>query len=661
VRNAIRKFQGDLAALLVSALLAHTAGATAIEQQRELFLQVYPAAEMGNWGAVDTLSAEQQQILQKYVLWTDLRAAWLRATLGDTGRDQIENFLNHYGTLKPARELRYQYALHLAETGDLDAYFQIYQQYYQGLDIAKLDCLALRAEIAAGRAPRVVKRAIDLWTVGQSQATECDPVFEHLEDGRHLGPADYVKRFELAIDAREFSIARWLGNSIDQAHIDIAGRWLKARRNPEAFVRNDKQWINNEVTRDQLVYAIERITYDDPELALKLWGGISKGHRFSAEQEYRTHRHIALWLARDQLPGAYEQLSNLPVAAQNSEVLRWRARTSLRNGNWENLIADIEQMSGEEKNAEEWQYWRAIALQNSNDEEQAAEILERLALERSYYGFLAADELGKAYAFASNEFVANEDRIAELAIRPDLVRARELFMVGLDGRGRSEWDAVIRDFDSDDIMQAAILAHRWGWHSRAIAASASVGDYDDLALRYPLPYASTLPRYAEAASISPTWAYAIARSESLFMRDVRSGAGAVGLMQLMPATGRDVAREIQLPYSGLKTLTNPDSNIRLGTTYLGQMAERYSGNQVLATAAYNAGPHRVDAWLPEKGTIDARIWIENIPFNETRGYVRRVLAADSIFHWRMTGETRRLAEELLLVRAATKPQQVASE
>ena len=209
-------------------------------------------------------------------------------------------------------------------------------------------------------------------------------------------------------------------------------------------------------------------------------------------------------------------------------------------------------------------------------------------------------------------------------------------------------------------MQAAILAHRWGWHSRAIAAAASVGEYDDLALRYPLPYDSTFQRYAADASISPTWAYGVARSESLFMRDVRSRAGAIGLMQLMPATGRDVAREISLPYSGLDTLTDPDSNIRLGTTYLGRMAERYGGNQVLATAAYNAGPHRVDAWLPDEGTIDARIWIENIPFNETRGYVRRVLAADTIFHWRMTGETRRLSDELLLVSAASKPPQVAN-
>jgi soluble lytic murein transglycosylase len=364
-------------------------------------------------------------------------------------------------------------------------------------------------------------------------------------------------------------------------------------------------------------------------------------------------------MARDRLPGAYEQLSKLPVAAQDDEVLRWRARSSLRDRNWHNLLADIDAMSGEERNAEEWRYWRGVALQRSKRSLEAEAIFDDLSTERSYYGFLAADELGQPYAFDSDAFVADDARIAELAMRPELVRARELFLVGLEGRGRSEWSEVLRYLNFADKMQAAILAHRWGWHSRAIAAAASVGEYDDLSLRYPLPYPDTFLEYAKDASISPTWAYGVARSESLFMRDVRSSAGAVGLMQLMPATGKKVAQEIRLPYSGLDTLTNPQSNIRLGTVYLGQMAERYGGNQVLATAAYNAGPHRVDAWLPESGSIDARIWIENIPFNETRGYVRKVLTADAIFHWRMTGQMRRLSDELLLVQSDPKPQPVA--
>ena len=214
----------------------------------------------------------------------------------------------------------------------------------------------------------------------------------------------------------------------------------------------------------------------------------------------------------------------------------------------------------------------------------------------------------------------------------------------------------MRHLDPDEKLQAAILANRWGWHSRAISTAASLKQYDDLSLRYPLPWQQQFELYSSAAKISPTWAYGIARSESLFMRDVRSSAGAIGLMQLMPATGRQVAKEIRLPYSGLTTLTDPESNIRLGTSYLGQMAERFGGNRVLATAAYNAGPHRVDRWLPEHGSEDARVWIENIPFNETRKYVKRVLAAQAIFHWRMTGKLQRLSDELPLVMAASEAQ-----
>jgi soluble lytic murein transglycosylase len=235
-----------------------------------------------------------------------------------------------------------------------------------------------------------------------------------------------------------------------------------------------------------------------------------------------------------------------------------------------------------------------------------------------------------------------------------------LFFVGLDGRGRSEWDAAVRGLDRDEKTQAAILAHRWGWHSRAISTVANAGEFDDLSIRYPLPWRSDFEQSAKVAGISHSWAYGIARSESLFMRDVRSSAGAIGVMQLMPATGRQTAREIQFPYAGRTTLTDSSSNIRLGTTYLGKMYERFDENRVLATAAYNAGPHRVKSWLPESGYLDARIWIENIPFRETRKYVRRVLADEAIFHWRLTGQVRRISSELPRIDPHADLMQVAS-
>lgn len=632
---------------------------TQIEQQRELFRTVHASVERGSWSEIDDLSAPDRQLLENYVLWPDLRATWLRANIETVPSTEIESFTKQYGALRPARELRYQAALNLVRNGDLAGYLRIYQQFYQGQDIAKLDCLALQAEIKAGRIQHVDIRAIDLWMVGDSQVSECDSVFEYLDDRNLLGIVEYQKRYARAVEKRNFTLAQWLAKKIDQQHVDAATQWRMAQANPSDFLKASRRRSGNRVLREQLVYATEQLTYRDPKIARKLWGRVVKKHKFSEAQKLLTAQHIALWTARDNLRGAYNLLTRLAPAAQSDEVLRWRARTSLRGGHWINLLADIAMMTDAEQKTEEWRYWQAVALNRSGQLLAAKAKFEALSLERSYYGFLAADELDQDYALDDSSLLVDEIRLKTLEARPEIIRARELFYVGQDGRGRSEWDAVVRYLSNDDKIQAAILAHRWGWHSRAITVAASLGEYDDLSIRYPLPYQTTFEEYSTRANIASTWAYGIARSESLFMRDARSSAGAIGLMQLMPATGRDVAKEIKLPYSGLATLVDPKSNIHLGTTYLGQMAERYGGNRVLATAAYNAGPHRVDRWLPKDSSIDARIWIENIPFNETRQYVKRVLTAQTIFHWRMTGKIRRLSDELMLVRSSREMQRIA--
>jgi len=658
--HSLKPFAGVVAATLLMLHGQLSAGAE-IDKQRELFRGVFESVERGSWDAVEALAEEDQRLLQRYVLWPDLRAAWFRANIRTADHGAIDSFLEQHGTLKPARELRYRYALHLARAGDRENYLTIYQTYYQGLDIAKLDCIALHAELEAGREQRVVNRARELWMTGRSQAEECDPVFAQLRAAGLITDSDYRKRYALAIEEREFNRARWLARSLDDtALLQQADSWLQARSAPESFVTTHAQRTTDGLARQQLAYAIERITFSDPQRALELWQQIEGAFSSAPDLRHATLRHIGLWTARDGLPGAYELLTGLPLTEQDEEVMRWRARTSLRAERWIDLLSDIAMMTSDERSSEQWQYWRGVALERSGQAVAAQNALEALSVERSYYGFLAADELGTEYEFAHDTLAANNQMIDTMARRDDLIRARELFLAGLDGRGRSEWDAVVAYFTPAEKTQAAILADRWDWHSRAISTAASTGHYDDLELRYPLPFRQSFEQHSTSASIPATWALGVARSESLFMRDVRSSAGAIGLMQLMPSTGRKVARQIKLPYSGLDTLTDPHQNIRLGTSYLGDMAERYAGNRVLATAAYNAGPHRVDRWLPESGVVDARVWIESIPFNETRKYVRRVMAAETIFHWRLTGEVRRLSDELPAVQPPTAERLVAS-
>ena len=635
-------------AVIAGALLAGapcdaaSAQSWGIEAQRTAFRAVHPEVERGNWQPV----LQHEQMLRGYVLWPDLRATWFRARLKNADHAEVRAFLEQYGTLKPARELRYQFVLHLADAGHLPEYLDIYEQYYRGLNIANLDCLALQAEIDAGNRSGIIGRTLDLWLVGKSQADECDPVFRHLRTADALTNEHYEKRFALAVNERRFSLARFLSKPLDAEFLNQANFWLKAQNAPLDFLRTHEDRVDSEAGRQQIIYAIERIAFNDPLLASENWPALRKQYSFTTEQQHYISRHIALWAARRQLPEASALLQDLQTAAVDKEVRRWLIRTSLRQQEWDNVLHAIAMLPEDERHAEEWQYWEALALKYAGQEETATARMNDLAASRSYYGFLASDDLGNDYAFADSRLIPDNEVTARLANLPALIRARELFHVGLEGRGRSEWDAAVAVLTPHEQAQAAIIAHRWGWHSRAIATVSMAGEFDDLMIRYPLPWREDFSKYSQDARINASWAYGIARSESLFMRDIRSSAGAIGVMQILPETGRRMAREIRYPYSGRTTLTDSASNIRLGTMYLRKMFDHFDENRVLATAAYNAGPLNVEAWLPDANQLDARIWIENIPYNETRAYVRRVLTADAIFHWRLTGEVRRISSEL---------------
>ncbi len=644
------------AAATLLCLLSLPASADRLDEQRDAFRAVLPQAELGIWD----LTPSQQALLEDYVLWPDLRAAWLRARLATAGTTEIDAFLEQYEPLKPARALRYRYALQLAKDGNVERFLDIYDRHYRGLDVARLDCLALQLSNDAGQGDPL-PRARELWLVGHSQAEECDPVFDHLRESGQLDETLYRERYELAIEARSLSLARYLARSLPDGFRADASNWSAAYGEPGKFLDGHEARADNDTHRRQLIAAIEMLSYDQPDAAAKHWDRLRSNYRFSADQRTFVARHIALWMARNHRSDSQAFLDALPDAAVDAEVLRWRVRDALRRHDWPSVVTAVQALPDEERQSDQWQYWRGIALAGQGKSAAGLAILQRIAAERSYYGFLAADELRVGYAWSHQALAADDAIIQALAGREDLVRARELFRVGLEGRGRSEWDTAVGQLDPAAQVQAAILAGRWGWHSRAIATAAMNERYDDLNLRYPLAYASQFEQYANDAGIAQSWAYGIARSESLFMRDIRSGAGAIGIMQLMPSTARRTARLLRQPYDGLTTLTDAGSNIRLGTSFLAEMYDRFDNHRVLATAAYNAGPLRVERWLPQGREIDARIWIETIPFQETRDYVRRVLAADTIFHWRLAGETRRMSAALVPVSAAPRLARLSAE
>ena len=645
-----RRRRGVLLTAACLSLACVSAAAGEIERQREAFMRHLPAAERGDWSEVGA----DEALLRGYVLWPDLRAAYLRANLGNT--QEIERFLARYGNARPARTLRYHYARQLAKSGRWQAYLEIYETHYANLGEIDLDCLALRARAAGGS--DVTRASKRIWMHGRSRPDECDPLFAALRAAAALTEQDYDERAALAIEAREFRLARYLARSGSEMSRNRVDAWLRMHENPERELQALRGKSRDEALR--LVYGVRRLALRDAPRALALWRTASRAAGVTDAERIGVARHIALAAAQDHEPIARALLRELPAAARDERTLAWRARLAVLDQDWDELQRAIALMPAETAHSDRWRFWRAEALFATDQRAAGERLLEEVAAERSYYGFLAADIAGLPYRFDHAMTEADDETIARLASEPEAIRARELYLTGLHSGGRAQWAAFTARLSKNEKRAAAVLAHRWGWHSRAIAIVGELEQYDDLDLRYPLPFNEWFADSAGQAAIPAAWAYGVARSESLFMADVRSSAGAIGVMQLMPATGRITAGKHGLPFAGVPTLTDPQQNIALGTRYLAELGARFGNHRALATAAYNAGPHRVERWLPTSTPMRAATWIETLPYDETRAYVQRVLAAEAIFHWRLTGEVRRLSAVLTPVPAKDRTGPVVS-
>lgn len=649
VTALVRIFPAVLLALTATTGVAAATNTSELRDLRAIFSNAYASAEKGQWA----LSPREEKLLGNYVLWPDLREKYLQVRLRKTSPGVIYNFLAEHAGTSAARSLRYSFAIDRAKRGDWPAYLKIYNEHYAKLDNTKLDCLALTGQL---KTKRTVNGALAVrqWLRGKSQPKECDPIFAWLGAEKLLTRDLIEQRFRLALDAKSLTLATYLARRLGPAERAEASAWRSMRKNPQKQLSTYRTLAREAGGLERIAYGLQRLARKDTTAADLLFQQIRENVEFAPETGVAIAEYIALVASWRHEPEAGRLIAAVPAEHRSDELLGWQVRAALRTEEWPQILAAISSMTADEADNDNWRYWQARALIETDRAEAGLIQLGQLAAERSYYGFLAADHIETPYSFAHEPLPSEGDVIAQLGNAPELIRARELFLTGLTSRGRSEWDAYIATLDGAGKVQAALLAHEWDWHSRAIATAASAGRYDDLAVRYPLPWQDWFDESSRAAKIEPAWAYGIARNESLFMRDIKSSAGAVGLMQLMPATGRQTAKAASVAYHGLATLVDPQANIQLGTRYLGDMFQRFGRNKVLATAAYNAGPHRVDRWLPNDSALATEVWIETIPYDETRKYVQRVLEADTVFHWRMTDSTRRVSSVFAPIRSPLK-------
>jgi len=328
----------------------------------------------------------------------------------------------------------------------------------------------------------------------------------------------------------------------------------------------------------------------------------------------------------------------------------WQVRAALWAGDWERVRDGIAMMPEDLRSQNRWRYWAARAAGQLGDAELAKQGYADVLPTDNWYAVLSAARLGQRFAPTPVPMGLNDGAMDRLATQPAFVRASELVLCDMEPFAIGEWRAAFADLAQPQQVQAIGLAARWGWYLQAIAAAAKLRIFDDYDVLYPRPYDPEVRKGASLTGLPEDLIYAIIRQESLYRADARSSAGALGLMQLLPETARRTARAWDLPLRSTASLLQPSVNVPLGSAYLRGLYDRSGGQAALAMGGYNAGPGAVRRWLPD-APMEMDVWVENIPYNETRGYVQRVSWHMIVFGWLSDRKPRDLSKWLGTVRA----------
>lgn len=617
----------EILTAVVTLALASPVMAASPTQQRELYQKTLDAIDAGN--AVET--GKGMAKLNNYILEPYLEYRILSHTLGTLTPAQVNAFVKKNADTPLEGRLRWRYTTELGKRGD----WKNFEHFYQTLNAPNTvqQCYHGQALLHAHRYREAYNLAADLWPAGHSMPNECDPLFNTWIKNGKLTNSLIVKRVFAALAKGNSRLADYAAK---QATSRSAKRTIQLAKtlfkSPDKLLKNRRLVTVRTPYHTQLLgLAVNRLSRRNTEQAITLWLRDRDRLKLSATDKRYLTRLFALRKATRFDENAEKTIARLDPNYEQSIITEWRIRLALTAKNWKHVSYLISKLPAGEQHSDRWRYWHAVA--NSHLGKASQGELLALSKQRSFYGFLAAQLTGKPYHLNHSPAGFSQQQLAELAKRPGMRRAHELYLLDDLYNARSEWNLATSKMTPTQKYASAYLVKNWGWYNQGIIGAARTKRWNDMELRFPNPYRKTYERIAPEKGISPFWATAITRQESAFWREARSRVGALGLMQLMPATARHTARLHDLDYKNSGQLLEPETNITLGSAYLGDMYKRFN-NRAYATAAYNAGPKRVQQWVDERGELPLDIWIETIPFNETRLYVQNVLSYMVIYEHR---------------------------
>jgi soluble lytic murein transglycosylase len=562
--------------------------------------------------------------LYYYPLQPYLDQRRLMETMQLSSAGEIAAFLDKYKNSPLDWPLRKAWLQYLAkkEKGSL------FLSFYKKTSNTVLTCQKLSFSVKAGFPKSVVlPQVTKLWLVGKSLDKVCDPIIKQWQEAGYRTNEMVLQRIALAANGGQHTLIPYLTNLLPKEQQYLGRLWHQVRRDPATVARQDKFIKKSEKESQIYTYGIKRLIWRDPDKALISYKRAQQTFTFSTVQNEQITEKFAVALSSKNHAKAMTWLERLNPKNVDRSIMQWQLTEVLKQQDWQRVLKELATMPEKYKTELQWRYWYARALIATDELERGQDVMNELASKRHYYGFLAASYLDTPVNLQNSPLTISGQEKNSILLYPSAKRAFEFYYLGRYVEARREWRYWLTQLNEREKLVAAKLANENGWFDRAIFTLSQVGYLDDVELRFPKAFDKKINQHAKKQAINPAWAFAIARRESSFMTDAHSPVGAKGLMQLMPAT----AKQLKRGSVSRKFLYNAENNIKLGTKYLRNLLDKNKGNHILATASYNAGPYRVKRWLKNSNAMPADIWIETIPFKETRNYVKSVLAYQEIY------------------------------
>ena len=604
-------------------------------EQRQAFVAAEKALKQGKFSEYQTL----REGLTDYPLYPYLEYTELRYGFSDKKLPRVKKFLARYPNLPLSPLLRSAWLNQLAKKNRWSDLLELYTPQ----ENIQRQCNYLHALIEKGQQDKAFKLIEPIWSYGGSRPDDCTPVFDAWRKAGKLTTELVWKRIELSMQENETTLARYLRRYLPPLEKRWLDQWLQIHDHPERL-KKDVGLRGPERLRMIIIsHGLQRLVRNNLNAALSVWKKLQTANQFPARLQQQVEHAIAMRMISTGYKQSLEFLDQIRPHPNDTLLHERRIRLALSKQKWQLVSSWIQRLPDNLKSSDEWRYWLARSQAELGQQDKANNLFKQLTKQRSFYGFLASDHLSMEYDLNHQPLKVENSILKQLESNEGLQRSRELFRLDRNTEGRREWRAATANMNPEQLKGSAILAHKWGLHDRSVAVITQAGLWDDLKLRFPLAHRKQVDKRAREKNLDSAWVFAVIRQESAFIQDARSPTGALGLMQLMPRTASSTARMLKMGRPKTNKILQPETNIRLGTAYLRVVLDELWQNRILATAAYNAGPGRVRGWLSKKA-VPADLWIATVPLEETRVYLKRVLAYTVIYEQLLGQKPQRLMD-----------------